>query len=122
MTNEEIVNIICNIKNLSIDQSFPINENGERTDKDFDKRFILDRTYQREFFNFKKRIRFVKYPNDNYVSVFINNMFVSGIEKTIEGRRIKSSDRQEKVTLDEIEKYYKIIQRNYKIQKIKLRC
>lgn len=122
MTNEETVKIICKIMNLSISNAFPINESGERTDQDFDKRFILDRTYQHEFFNFKKRIRFVKYPNDNYVSVFINNMFVSGIEKTIEGRRIKSSDRQEKVTLDEIEKYYKIIQRNYKIQKIKLRC
>jgi hypothetical protein len=77
MTNEEIVKIICKIENLNIDNFCPINEWGDKTDKDFDTRFELDRSYFCEYFNFKKRIRFVHYPNDNYVTIFIIKLFVS---------------------------------------------
>jgi len=120
MTNDEIVQIVCDIKNLSIDKSFPINECGERTDEDFDRRFRLDRTYQREFFNFKKQIRFVIYPTDNYISIsicnmFISNIFMTSVFKPNEGKKIWVIDRKEKVTLDEII----LSDRNNKINKIR---
>lgn len=119
MTNDQIVKIVCDIKNLSPDFSHPINEEGKKTDKDFDTRFILDRTYLTEFFNFTKRIRFVKYPNYNYVTIYINNMFRSNLEKTIEGSKYKHSNRHEIINLKEIEKIYKISERNKKINKIR---
>ena len=41
----------------------PVNEAGVFTDKDFDERFEIDRSYFYNTFIFKYRIRIVKYPN-----------------------------------------------------------
>ena len=39
----------------------PINELGDFTDRDFDKRFELDRMYFYDTLLYRNRIRFVKY-------------------------------------------------------------
>ena len=118
MTNDDIVNIICNLKKLNIVNFSPINEWGKITDQDFDKNFILNRIYENKIFNFKKRIRFVIYPNRNYVTVFITNVFVSNIIKTKEGKKIYFNERSEKISLIDINKEYNIIMRTKKINKI----
>ena len=52
----------------------PVNEAGEITDKDFDKRFKIDRTWNYNSLLFRNRIRIVKYPNDKLFTVFITSI------------------------------------------------
>jgi len=49
----------------------PINEQHFFTDKDFDKRFEIDRTFLYEGIFWKYRIRFVKYPSNRDLTVSI---------------------------------------------------
>lgn len=109
MTNEEIVKLICKIESLNIDNYQPFNENNQISDNDFDKRFELDRTYHRSFYNFRKRIRFVKYPSDNYISMYINTLYVSNLNLNIFGAKIvKSKNYTKKIPINIIERYDKI--------------
>ena len=48
----------------------PVNEAMEFTDKDFDKRFKIERKFMFWSLFRKNFIRFVKYPNENKITVF----------------------------------------------------
>jgi len=61
----------------------PITENGEISDKDFDKRFKIDRSYLYESLFYKARIRFVQYPNEEYIRVYLTKHYFPNITKPI---------------------------------------
>ena len=91
---------------------------GELTNKDFDKKFPLDRIYKNEYFNFRKIIRFVSNPSKTDIIVYIDNKHISNILITTEGKKVFYSNCRKIVTIDEINKMKKILDRNKKIKKI----
>lgn len=124
MTNEQIVKILCLILNIDIKKYKPFyDEYNKYSDEYFDKRFSLDRSYAYEFNNFKKRIRFVWYPNNSYITIFTNSIFISNINLNIlKEKKVYHNSKEEKIQLEEIEKFANIIERKSKINKIRNKC
>lgn len=79
MDNNYIIKSICKSENIDLTNYYPITEDGEKSDREFDKRFLLDRVYQYDWFNYRKRIRFVKYPNYNCITLNISYLRISNI-------------------------------------------
>jgi hypothetical protein len=79
MDNDTIVKRICQLENIDLGNYHPTTEWGEKSDREFDKRFSLDRTYMYDFLKFTKRVRFVKYPNDDFVTLQKLNLKSSNI-------------------------------------------
>jgi len=115
MKNNFIINYICEKYNIDISKYKPINEDGEYTNKDFDKKFELDRTYLLDFNKFKQRIRFVKY-DDKEITFFkttikISNIIQHQLEK--DGKNVYIKD-NEKIIIP-----IKDVERIFKLNKIK---
>ena len=79
MDNDSIVKRICQLENINLDNYHPVNEWTEKTDKYFDKNFSLDRIYMYDFLQFTKRVRFVKYTNNDYITVIKLQLKASNI-------------------------------------------
>lgn len=114
MDNDYIVKYICKLHNIDLSKYEPINEDGEITNKSFDKRFSLDRTYQFIFNNYKRRIRFVKYDSTEYITMFKTTLRISRLlkHKFDKGMRVYTKDTEIDIHLD-------IIKRSIKLNKIK---
>jgi hypothetical protein len=82
MDNDKIVESICLLENININDWYPVTEEGEDSDLEFDKRFSLDRTYFWQHNSFRKRIRFVKYyTNTDHIVINVSKLRISNIIK-----------------------------------------
>lgn len=80
LNNDLIIKYICKRFNIDLSKYDPMDEDGNITDKSFDKRFNLDRVYLRTFKNFKTRIRIVKYSS-NQIYLYKLKLRLSNILK-----------------------------------------
>jgi hypothetical protein len=104
LENDYIVKYICKLYNIDLSEYKTINENGEYVELDaFDKRFSLDRTYNIDFGNYRRRIRFVKYDNKN-ITVFRTTIRISHIlsNKLDIGNRVYLKEIEMKIPIKEI--------------------
>lgn len=110
LNNDFIINYICKKYNINLSEFEPINENGDLTDKSFDKRFSLDRTYQYIYNNFKTRVRFVKY-SENEITLFKTNIKISNIIiNRLEPNQniVYSKNYENKINIKDVEKSHKL--------------
>lgn len=112
MNNDEIIKYIILKEKIDIDLFFPITEDGQNSDSEFDKRFLLDRTYQYEYLNFRKRIRMVIYPNDNNITIYKNVIKISNILTykihNEDKPTVYTNEKQLKIPIKEIERFHKL--------------
>ena len=110
MDNDYIVKRICDLENINLIDYFPMSEDGEKSDKEFDKRFSFDRTYQWKWINFKRRVRFVKYPNNQYITLIITTMRISQVlrDRLEGGRAVFYLSKTIDIPLNKIELPFKL--------------
>lgn len=114
MDNDSIMKSICNIENIDLTDYYPITEDGTKSNKDFDKVFSLNRIYQYEWLNYRKRIRFVKYrTDDNHIVLIVSKLRISNIIKstyTLLGNEVYFKGNSKKILLKDIERIFKFKQ------------
>ena len=112
MGNDYIIKSICLSENINLTDYYPKAEDGEKSNKEFDKRFSLDRTYQWEWINFVRRVRFVKYPNHQYITLIITTMKISQVlrDNFQGGRAVFYLSKTIDVPLNKIELPFKLKQ------------
>ena len=110
MDNDTIIEIICQLENINLNDWYPMAEDGEKSDKEFDKRFLLDRTYQWEWINFVRRIRFVKYPNNQYIILNIITMRISQVlrDQLNGGRAVYHLNKSINIPINRLELPFKL--------------
>jgi len=111
MDNNDVIKSICQLENIDLTNYYPITENGEHSDKDFDKDFSLDRTYESSWRKYKKRVRFVIYHlNINFIYIHVCKLRISNIIKNPNNKdnKIYFKAQSKNLLLKDIERPFKL--------------
>lgn len=109
MQVNDILSYLNDEYNLGIKKYEEFDESSDNSSYDFNK------IYQWEMFNFKKRLRIVKYKNSDSVIVFKGYMKISNIlyNEFTKGRQVYTKDKEFKIP------YKELLQNINRINKLK---